>query len=46
MFLYKAFAEICKNENDIKNRYKEFMPAYTQTVRDAAKTLYQKYLGE
>lgn len=44
--IYSAFADICKYENEIKNRYKEFMPSYTQTVRDAAKTLYEKYLGE
>lgn len=43
--IYNVFAEICKNEDNIKNRYKEFLPAYTQTVKDAAKTLYDKYLG-
>ncbi|MBQ1977815.1 MAG: polysaccharide pyruvyl transferase family protein, partial [Ruminococcus sp.] len=43
--IYNVFAEICKKEDNIKNRYKEFLPSYTQTVKDAAKTLYEKYLG-
>ena len=41
-----AFDNIYKNENEIKMRYKEVLPGYTQTVRDAAATLYRKFIGE
>lgn len=44
--IFSAFADICKNENEIKKRYKEFLPDYTKTVRGAANALYEKFLGE
>lgn len=44
--IFNAFENICKNENEIKKRYKEVLPDYVQTVRDAAATLYREFLGD
>ncbi len=44
--IYNTFENIYKNENEIKMRYKEVLPDYMQTVRDAATTLYRQFLGD
>ena len=44
--IYNAFSEIIKNEKAIKEHYEKVLPAYKNTVVEATKTLYNKYLGD
>lgn len=44
--IYNAFSRIFEAETTIKEHYKQILPSYTQTVRDTAKILYNRYLGE
>ncbi|MBE6738432.1 MAG: polysaccharide pyruvyl transferase family protein [Ruminococcaceae bacterium] len=45
-YIYNAFADIMKNEREIKEHFKKVLPDYTKTVKDVVDTLYSKYLGD
>ena len=44
--IYKAFCNIYKNEDKIIEHYKNVLPDYINSVKEATKTIYSKFLGE
>ena len=45
-YIYNTLSEIFKNEKSVKKRYEEVLPEYKNTVVEATKFIYNKYLGE
>lgn len=45
-YIYNTLSEIFKNEKSVKERYEEVLPEYKNTVVEATKFIYNKYLGE
>ena len=44
--IYNTLSEIIKNENVIKERYEKVLPEYKNSVVNATKTIYNKFLGD